>query len=416
MRRRATSCRDARASPASTILSPDGRHSAPARADHRRLGRHRRGVRPGLRGAGLRPGAGGAAGRPAGGAGGASWPPRTAIEAFAIRADLAVFEAERAVLAAVAARRPACRRAGQQRRLLDPAELRRRALGAAARLPDDPGGQRLRPGPRGDPRHGRARRRARSSTSPRSPASRRAWPATPSIRPPRASRSSSAEALDAEYGGKGITGHRPLPGLHPHRVRPGQRHAGGDGRLAAHVLPDRRAGGRGGHPRQRARAGWWSCRAGTTSSPPPCCTICPSRWSRRSCVAGSAQISSRLRSCEGRDVASTSTWSSSAPARAARRLAQRLAPTGKSILILERGEHLPREAENWEPQGGVHRAPLPHQGALVRQARQALHAQHPLLGRRQHHLLRRGPDAAARARLRGDAARRRRLARLADLA
>ena len=28
-------------------------------------------------------------------------------------------------------------------------------------------------------------------------------------------------------------------------------------------------------------------------------------------------------------------------------LAQRLAPSGKSILILERGEHLPREAENW---------------------------------------------------------------------
>ena len=30
-------------------------------------------------------------------------------------------------------------------------------------------------------------------------------------------------------------------------------------------------------------------------------------------------------------------------------LAQRLAPTGKSILILERGKHLPREAENWSP-------------------------------------------------------------------
>jgi choline dehydrogenase-like flavoprotein len=29
-------------------------------------------------------------------------------------------------------------------------------------------------------------------------------------------------------------------------------------------------------------------------------------------------------------------------------LAQRLAPTGKSILILERGEHIPREAENWD--------------------------------------------------------------------
>lgn len=30
-------------------------------------------------------------------------------------------------------------------------------------------------------------------------------------------------------------------------------------------------------------------------------------------------------------------------------LAQRLAPTGKSILILERGPHLPVEAENWDP-------------------------------------------------------------------
>lgn len=30
-------------------------------------------------------------------------------------------------------------------------------------------------------------------------------------------------------------------------------------------------------------------------------------------------------------------------------LAQRLAPTGKSILILERGQHLPRENENWSP-------------------------------------------------------------------
>jgi choline dehydrogenase-like flavoprotein len=30
-------------------------------------------------------------------------------------------------------------------------------------------------------------------------------------------------------------------------------------------------------------------------------------------------------------------------------LAQRIAPTGKRILILERGEHLPREAENWNP-------------------------------------------------------------------
>ena len=31
-------------------------------------------------------------------------------------------------------------------------------------------------------------------------------------------------------------------------------------------------------------------------------------------------------------------------------LAQRLAPTGKRILILERGDYLPREEKNWNPQ------------------------------------------------------------------
>ena len=51
----------------------------------------------------------------------------------------------------------------------------------------------------------------------------------------------------------------------------------------------------------------------------------------------------------GRIEPRTSTSSSSARAPAAATLAQRLAPTGKSILILERGEHLPREAENWDP-------------------------------------------------------------------
>jgi choline dehydrogenase-like flavoprotein len=29
-------------------------------------------------------------------------------------------------------------------------------------------------------------------------------------------------------------------------------------------------------------------------------------------------------------------------------LTQRLAPTGKKILLLERGEYLPRERENWD--------------------------------------------------------------------
>jgi len=30
-------------------------------------------------------------------------------------------------------------------------------------------------------------------------------------------------------------------------------------------------------------------------------------------------------------------------------LAHRLAPTGKRILLLERGDYLPRERENWDP-------------------------------------------------------------------
>ena len=31
-------------------------------------------------------------------------------------------------------------------------------------------------------------------------------------------------------------------------------------------------------------------------------------------------------------------------------LANALAPTGASILILERGDFVPREAENWDPE------------------------------------------------------------------
>ena len=78
-------------------------------------------------------------------------------------------------------------------------------------------------------------------------------------------------------------------------------------------------------------------------------------------------------------------------------LAQRLAPTGKSILILERGEHLPREAENWSPKAVFIQHRYRTKEQWYDKARQAVHAQHPLLGRRQHHLLWRGPDAAARS-------------------
>jgi choline dehydrogenase-like flavoprotein len=43
------------------------------------------------------------------------------------------------------------------------------------------------------------------------------------------------------------------------------------------------------------------------------------------------------------------TWSSSAAAPAAAPLAYKLAPTGKKILILERGDYVPREKDNWSP-------------------------------------------------------------------
>ena len=38
-------------------------------------------------------------------------------------------------------------------------------------------------------------------------------------------------------------------------------------------------------------------------------------------------------------------------------LAQRLAKSGKTVLILERGEQLPREAENWSPRSVFTRRP-----------------------------------------------------------
>ena len=52
-------------------------------------------------------------------------------------------------------------------------------------------------------------------------------------------------------------------------------------------------------------------------------------------------------------------------------LAYRLAPSGKRILLLERGDYVPREKDNWSTRGGQRRGPLPHQGGLARQGRQA---------------------------------------------
>ena len=54
----------------------------------------------------------------------------------------------------------------------------------------------------------------------------------------------------------------------------------------------------------------------------------------------------RLRICRKLCLANT-TSSSSAAARAAAR-SRHLAPSGKRILLLERGDYLPREKENWD--------------------------------------------------------------------
>ena len=94
-------------------------------------------------------------------------------------------------------------------------------------------------------------------------------------------------------------------------------------------------------------------------------------------------------------------------------LAHRLAPSGKQILILERGDWLPREAHNWSARscsetiatsrrrhGPARRDAVPAAGSLLR--------------RRHHQALRRGALSAAQGGFRRDAASRRRLARLAD--
>ena len=74
-----------------------------------------------------------------------------------------------------------------------------------------------------------------------------------------------------------------------------------------------------------------------------------------------------------------STSSSSAAARAAGTLARHLAPSGKRILILERGGWLPRENENWDSEGGLRRQPIRPHGDLVRRQGQGVPARDPLL-------------------------------------
>ena len=94
-------------------------------------------------------------------------------------------------------------------------------------------------------------------------------------------------------------------------------------------------------------------------------------------------------------------------------LAHTLADSGKRILLLERGDFLPREMDNWDPEAGVRRRQVHLRGHLVRRRRQAVPAAGALLRRRRDQAVRRRAVPAAPAGLRRAQARRRRLAGVA---
>ena len=96
-------------------------------------------------------------------------------------------------------------------------------------------------------------------------------------------------------------------------------------------------------------------------------------------------------------------------------LTHALAPTGKRVLLLERGGFMPREVENWDSKAVWLDKRYANAGQVDRRGdRQEVHAEAALLRRRQHQGLRRHPVPVPRAGLRRDPARRRRLAGLAD--
>ena len=96
-------------------------------------------------------------------------------------------------------------------------------------------------------------------------------------------------------------------------------------------------------------------------------------------------------------------------------LARHLAPSGKRILLLERGDWLPREPQNWLAQDVFVENRYVSAGHLVRQGRRPVPAAGPLLRRRRHEAVRRGALPAAQGGLRRAAAPRRALTRVADL-
>ena len=95
-------------------------------------------------------------------------------------------------------------------------------------------------------------------------------------------------------------------------------------------------------------------------------------------------------------------------------LAHRLAPTGKRVLLLERGGLPAAGAGQLGLHRGLRHGQVPRTGVLVRPARRRVPAGGQLLRRRQHQVLRRGAVPAAARGLRRAPPPRRHLAGLAD--
>ena len=96
-------------------------------------------------------------------------------------------------------------------------------------------------------------------------------------------------------------------------------------------------------------------------------------------------------------------------------LARHLAPSGKRILILERGGWLPRELENWDAEEVFMKNRYVPKETWYDKRGQGLPAGRALLGRGRDQALRRGPLPPAPGGLRRAQALRRRLPGLADL-
>ena len=95
-------------------------------------------------------------------------------------------------------------------------------------------------------------------------------------------------------------------------------------------------------------------------------------------------------------------------------LAYHLAPSGKRILILERGDYVPREKANWDPQVVNVDAHYNTKESWLDKDGKDLHPAHQLLRRRQHQVLRRGAVPSAQRGFRRTAPPRRHLTGMAD--